>query len=63
MLFAFFSFIPIEFEKGENIKTKMNNILDISDIFHKNKYKMVVAKEITVMMEKVINAKNPKRPV
>jgi len=28
-----------------------------------NKYKMVVAKEITVMMEKVINAKNPKRPV
>ena len=63
MLFAFFSFITRKYEKGENIKTKMNNILDISDIFQKNKYKIVVAKEITVMMEKVINAKNPKRPV
>ena len=63
MLFAFFSFIPRKYEKVENIKIRMNNILDISDIFHKNKYKMVVAKEITVMMEKVINAKNPKRPV
>ena len=30
----------------------MNNILDISDIFHKNKYKMIVAKEITVMMKR-----------
>ena len=63
MFFAFFSFIPRKYEKGENIKTKMNNILDNSDIFQKNKYGMVVAKEITVMMEKVINAKNPKRPV